>query len=104
MPRRRQEADAKIESLREQRSLNPHPETVSDPLFEDSDFFDARDLLKDREPESLLEEMVRQSVAAVPGRAFGKGYEDWFRLCFVAVPEERLAEGIDRLNRVLGPQ
>lgn len=70
MPRRRQEADAKIESLREQRSLNPHPETVSDPLFEDSDFFDARDLVQ------IKYEMLRRArldgvTVTDAARAFG---------------------------------
>lgn len=64
-------------------------------------FFDARDVLRGRDPFTLVEAMVRQGVGATPGRAFGEGFEEWFRFCFVAVPEERLAQGIDRLNRVL---
>ena len=38
----------KTEHLRKSKTLNPHPETVSDPLFEGSAFFDPRDLLQVR--------------------------------------------------------
>jgi transposase len=36
----------KIESLRQNGSLNPHPEHVIDPLFHDRDFFDPHDLVQ----------------------------------------------------------
>jgi transposase len=39
-------ADPKTEALRRQSSLNPHPEGVTEPLFQQSDFFDARDLVQ----------------------------------------------------------
>ncbi len=38
--------DPKIEALRQQGSLNPHPEKVQDPLFATADFFDARDIVQ----------------------------------------------------------
>ena len=38
--------DPKTEALRQRGSLNPHPDRVSDPLFQTSDFFDARDLVQ----------------------------------------------------------
>ena len=44
----------KIEALRKQGSLNPHPEKVQDPLFTAADFFDARDLVQ------VKYEMVRR--------------------------------------------
>ncbi len=37
--------DAKTQSLREQGTLNPRPQLVSDELFHDSEFFDPRDLV-----------------------------------------------------------
>ena len=46
--------DPKIEALRRQGSLNPHPDKVSDPLFATADFFDARDLIQ------VKYEMVRR--------------------------------------------
>lgn len=39
------EPDAKSNALREHNSLNPHPEAVTDNLFQDSPFFDPRDLV-----------------------------------------------------------
>ena len=39
------EPDAKSKALREHSSLNPHPEAVTDSLFQNSPFFDARDLV-----------------------------------------------------------
>jgi transposase len=46
--------DPKLEALRRQASLNPHPDKVSDPLFAHADFFDARDLVQ------VKYEMVRR--------------------------------------------
>jgi transposase len=42
-------------ALRKQRTLNPHPGAVTNPLFEDSAFFDPHDLLQ------VKYEMVRQA-------------------------------------------
>ena len=39
------EPDAKSKALREHSSLNPDPEAVTDSLFQNSPFFDARDLV-----------------------------------------------------------
>jgi len=38
--------DPKIDALRTRSCLNSHPESVTDPLFTASDFFDARDLVQ----------------------------------------------------------
>jgi transposase len=52
---RRKKADPKEDALREQGALNPRPELVDDPLFDASDFFDARDLVQ------VKYEMLRQA-------------------------------------------
>ena len=39
-------SSAKRQALRQQGGLNPHPQMVSDPLFQYSDFFDAQDLVQ----------------------------------------------------------
>jgi hypothetical protein len=39
-----QRKDAKTESLQQSGSLHPRPERVADPLFQESGFFDRRDL------------------------------------------------------------
>ena len=46
--------DPKVDALRQQASLNPQAEKVSDPLFAASDFFDSRDLVQ------VKYEMVRR--------------------------------------------
>ena len=46
MPKNPRAADPKIETLRLQGCLNPHPENVTDPVFHGSDFFEARDLVQ----------------------------------------------------------
>ncbi len=51
---RRKTPDPKAEALRQRGSLNPHPEKVTDPLFSESAFFDARDLVQ------VKYEMVRR--------------------------------------------
>ena len=38
--------DSKLESLREEGTLHPHPEEVRDGLFQESEFFDPHDLLQ----------------------------------------------------------
>jgi hypothetical protein len=47
MPKRRK-VDAKTTELGRSRTLNPHPEAIVDPLFQNNPFFDARDLLQAR--------------------------------------------------------
>ena len=51
---KRQPADPKTEALRQRGCLNPHPDTVADPLFAASAFFDPRDLVQ------VKYEMVRR--------------------------------------------
>lgn len=46
--------DPKVEALRAERSLNPHPEVVRDEAFADSEFLDARDVVQ------VKYEMVRR--------------------------------------------
>jgi transposase len=64
-------ADSKLVALRAQRALHPHPERVSDPLFQDDTaFFDARDVVQ------VKYEMLRcvqrdQRPVAAAARTFG---------------------------------
>jgi len=46
LAKRETKTDAKTDSLRRQGTLNRRPERVRDPLFRDSPFFDARDLVQ----------------------------------------------------------
>jgi transposase len=62
--------DPKVQALRAERSLNPHPEAVHDPAFCESAFLDARDLVQ------VKYEMVRRvrlegEPVTSAARAFG---------------------------------
>jgi transposase len=50
----RKRPDPKVAALRERRTLHPRPERVTDPLFQQAPFFDARDLVQ------VKYEMVRR--------------------------------------------
>jgi len=60
MPRRRG-PDPKVDALRQRGTLNPRPERVHDVLFEQSPFFDAKDL-----PQVKYEMIRRVQVDGVP--------------------------------------
>jgi transposase len=47
MPKRRK-IDSKEVALKREGALNPHPESISDPLFKEDAFFDPRDLVQVR--------------------------------------------------------
>jgi transposase len=46
MAKKTNSPDPKSDNLRRRGSLNPHPESVTDPLFGASDFFDPRDVVQ----------------------------------------------------------
>lgn len=54
--------DPKLQSLREQGTLNPHPQAVTDDLFAESEFFDPRDLMQVKYEMLRRVEKDRQSV------------------------------------------
>ena len=60
----KRKTDPKTEVLRQRGSLNLHSDRVKDPLFQTSDFFDARDLVQ------VKYEMVRQ--VRVDGQPVGQ--------------------------------
>jgi aspartate/methionine/tyrosine aminotransferase len=49
----------------------------------------------------LIERLLDAGVSIAPGEQFGAGFERHARLCFTAVPPERLAVGLARLASVL---
>jgi transposase len=67
---RKTRPDPKIEALRQQGSLNPHPESVNDPLFKERDFFDARDLVQVKY-EMLRRVRIEQRSVTESAEAFG---------------------------------
>jgi transposase len=62
--------DQKIKALQQQGTLNPHPERVSDSLFLESQFFDARDVVQVKYEMLRRVEVEGKSVAAAAA-AFG---------------------------------
>ncbi len=46
MPSKPNNSDPKLEQLQRRGCLNRHPEGVTEPLFDDSDFFDAHDVVQ----------------------------------------------------------
>jgi len=60
----------KRQTLRRHGTLNPQPETVTDPLFRDSDFFDPDDLLQVKY-EMLRQVHVDQGSISESARVFG---------------------------------
>ena len=66
-----QPPDHKLDALRAQRALHPHPERVTDPLFQGANpFFDARDLVQVKYEMLRRVEHDQQSVVQAT-RAFG---------------------------------
>lgn len=61
---------AKIQILRRQGVLNPHPQAVTDPLFQTGDFFDAHDLLQVKY-EMLRRVDVDKALVTEAAAAFG---------------------------------
>ena len=61
---------SKVDALRREGLLNPHPERVLDPAFQDSTFFDPRDLLQVRY--EMLRCVERENITqAEAARRFG---------------------------------
>ena len=51
--------------------------------------------------DGFLDRCLDAGVLLTPGRAIGRGFETWVRLCFTAVPPAELAEALARLATVL---
>ena len=62
--------DPKQRALQEQATLNPHPEEVTDPLFQKSEFFDPRDLLQVKY-EMLRRVETEEKTVSDSARSFG---------------------------------
>jgi len=65
-----QPLDSKVESLRQQGALNPHPQKVADPVFLHGGFFDPRDLVQVKYEMLRRVRVERASVTEVV-QAFG---------------------------------
>ncbi len=64
-------------------------------------FLDFAELLDGRPLRTLLESAIDHGVLLAPGEAFGVDFTTHARLCYSAVPRERLLEGITRLRAAM---
>src|SRR5215469_13082287 len=67
---KRNQRDQKSKELKQTGTLNPHAETVTDPLFQQNPFFDPRDLLQARY-EMLRRHTAEQMSVIDAATAFG---------------------------------
>jgi transposase len=67
---KRSQRDQKTQELKQTGTLNPHAETVTDPLFQQNPFFDPRDLLQARY-EMLRHHTAEQMSILDAAAAFG---------------------------------
>ena len=70
MGRSKARVPAKIETLRQAGTLHPHPQLVTDPLFQSHPFFDARDLMQVKY-EMLRKVEVQDAPVSATATAFG---------------------------------
>lgn len=93
--------DPKLESLRQHGTLNPRPQSVTDPLFQDQgqDFFDARDLVQ------VKYEMLRRvRVDGAPIQATATAF-GFSRMALYQIRQRFQAEGLaGLLPQPRGPQ
>ncbi|MFH8338380.1 pyridoxal phosphate-dependent aminotransferase [Streptomyces sp. AM6-12] len=52
--------------------------------------------------ERFVRRCAELGVGLAPGRNFGARYGGWARLCFTAAPPRRVAEAIERINKIYG--
>ncbi len=66
-------------------------------------FVDLAALVPPGSPDALpvLEQLAAQGILLAPGEAFGGAYARSARLCYTAVPRDRLQAGLERLAQVL---
>jgi aspartate/methionine/tyrosine aminotransferase len=64
-------------------------------------FIDFEPVLRGRPLVDLLARAIDRGVLLAPGLGFGDAYGSWARLCFTAVPRERLMDGVARLRAAI---
>jgi len=92
-------SDPKDEALRQHGTLNPHPETVTDALFQAQDFFDARDLAQVKY-EMLRRVRIDRAPVQTTATAFG-----FSRMAVYQIGQRFQAEGLaGLLPQARGPR
>jgi transposase len=95
MPKRRK-VDAKTAELDRSGTLNPHPDAMLDPLFQNNPFFDSRDLLQTRYEMLRRHRIEGQSVVETT-LAFGVSRPTFYH-AQTAFEEKGLAGLVPRLR------
>ena len=85
---------AKIQTLRQQGVLNPHPEAVTDPLFQTGEFFDPQDMVQVKY-EMLRRVEVEKAPVTEAAAAFGLSRPAFYQAQH-AVAQQGLAALIPR--------
>lgn len=49
----------------------------------------------------LLERLAAEGILLAPGEAFGAAHATWARLCYTAVPREKLGVGLEKMGKLL---
>jgi N-succinyldiaminopimelate aminotransferase len=75
----------------------PPPEAGTFLVFDAAPYFTPGERL-----DGFLERCLDAGVLLTPGPAIGRDFASWVRLCFTAIPPDRLAEALERLSGVLG--
>jgi transposase len=104
------QTDAKLAALKENGTINPHAQDVSDPAFVGSDFFDPRDLVQVRYEMLRRVRIERQPIAETAARfgisrpTFYKAQSDFERAGLGGLlPEKRGPRGPHKVTaEVLG--
>lgn len=92
-------SDPKDEALRQHGTLNPRPESVTDPLFQAQDFFDARDLAQVKY-EMLRRVRIDRAPVQTTATAFG-----FSRMAVYQIGQRFQAEGLaGLLPQARGPR
>ena len=65
-------------------------------------FLDVADRLDERGMNGFLEDVFEDGVVLAPGASSGSDYAGWVRLCYTALPPERVAEASRLLAKRLG--
>jgi aspartate/methionine/tyrosine aminotransferase len=64
-------------------------------------FFPITSYLNGRDFWQVIEDLLEAGVSVAPGGDFGKGFEEYIRICFTGETPDRLEKAIDRMNQVI---
>ena len=66
-------------------------------------FFDITAYLQGRTFDDILLACIQHKLLLAPGSAFGKGYENYIRVCFTSAKPDVVVQGMNILSGILHP-